>query len=418
MASYDEIIIDSLLCFLNSASTDFSEDALLDLAHCFYSHEMIKSSKTTLANHLHKDIIWRRDPEKKKKDLRDVMDFLKELSSAKKKIKFVCDSYKGMPPVGLEFIGPLIANLNNDVAKINDVLPKILDIKSEVKNTADAVTNLRTDVIDIKRKFYSAVEGIENATSDIADEDLSILNDLKTFRTSISTTQDMDGAAITNSTSGERDLMSYAESVLKTPRNESTIQVTSDNRQKDIGTPGIAADPATGAIPKKRTTTRLTNKLGDILASSNSSGENRILDEESLSPSHRTHTNDGWTLVSRKARKSLRNDEPNNNQKKSGFRLLGAKRNSQSTLRAVRRTLDVFLGRVIKDVEIDDIKDYIKENFNVVVQNVEPITIRSAEYNAFKVTVFSDERDKLFNADLWPEGMIVNKYYVRRVREL
>ena len=72
MANAGEPIIDNLLCFLNSAFTDFSGDGILDVAFSFYSHENIKASKTTLANLLHKDIVWRKDPEKKRKDLKDV----------------------------------------------------------------------------------------------------------------------------------------------------------------------------------------------------------------------------------------------------------------------------------------------------------------------------------------------------------
>ena len=184
MAGAGEVIIDNLLCFLNSAAADFSNDVLCDLAHCFCSHENIKNSKTTLANLLGRDISWRRDPEKKKKDLKDVMDFLKELTDSKAKCKFVCNSYKGMPPVGLDFIGPLISNLSEEVTKINDVLPKILDIKSEMRNTTDTVRQLRTDVIEINKKLSSAVAGIADAANDINQEDISILNDLRSFRAS------------------------------------------------------------------------------------------------------------------------------------------------------------------------------------------------------------------------------------------
>ena len=69
-----EIVVDNLLCFLTTAKADFSGSSISDLACCFYSHENIKQSKTVLANLLHKDISWRRDPEKKKKDLKDVTD--------------------------------------------------------------------------------------------------------------------------------------------------------------------------------------------------------------------------------------------------------------------------------------------------------------------------------------------------------
>lgn len=251
MAGSEEIIIDGLLCFLKSASGDFSEDALFDLAHTFYSHESIKTSKTTLANLLHKDITWRRDPEKKK-DLRDVVNFLKEISDAKRKIKFLSDSYKGMPPIGLEFIGPLISNLAGEVTKINDILPKILDIKSEVRNTADAVRNLKADVSDIKKKFDSAVAGIEDAANDITDHDLTILNDLRTFRTSISAAQDAGDTEEAERISDNQGRMSFADVLMTTPRNDPFNQLIPDNRHSDTGVLSRDANPVTGAVPKKK----------------------------------------------------------------------------------------------------------------------------------------------------------------------
>ena len=185
MANAGDIIVDGLLCFLSSANNDFSNEGLLDIAHSFYSHDVIKNSKTVLGNILHKDVVWRRDPEKKKKDLRNVVDFMMEMTESKVKVKFVADSYKGMPPVGLEFIAPLLSNLSGEMSKINDILPGILDIKSEVVNMADTVRQLRSDVTDIKGKFTSAVAGMEEATKDIVVDDLDIINGIKSFRKSL-----------------------------------------------------------------------------------------------------------------------------------------------------------------------------------------------------------------------------------------
>ena len=75
---------------------------------------------------------------------------------------------------------------------------------------------------------------------------------------------------------------------------------------------------------------------------------------------------------------------------------------------------DVFLGRVDKDVMVSDIEKYVKDTFDVVTQKVERIEIQSDQFHAFKITVFFDERSKLFNAELWPEGMVINKFYNRK----
>ena len=74
----------------------------------------------------------------------------------------------------------------------------------------------------------------------------------------------------------------------------------------------------------------------------------------------------------------------------------------------------MFLGRVDKEVTVDNIKDYIKDTFDVMIRSIEGVEIQSKQFNAFKITVLSEERETLFNAALWPEGMIVNKFYKRR----
>ena len=70
-------------------------------------------------------------------------------------VKFLSNSYKGMPPLGMEMIAPLLINLTTEVTKINECLPKVLDMKSEIQNTADTVRQMRTDLLDIKKKFSS-----------------------------------------------------------------------------------------------------------------------------------------------------------------------------------------------------------------------------------------------------------------------
>ena len=60
---------------------------------------------------------------------------------------------------------------------------------------------------------------------------------------------------------------------------------------------------------------------------------------------------------------------------------------------------------------IDDMIEYIRENFNITVVNIAQLEIRSDNFIAFKVTVKALERDKLFNAELWPEDLIVDKFY-------
>ena len=408
-----EIIVDNLLCFLNTAVNDFSSETLFDLAFCFYSHEIIKQSKTALANLLHKDISWRRDPEKKKKDLKDVVDWMKELKDLRVKVKFVSDSYKGMPPVGLEFIGPLIVNISEEVTKLNEILPNIVDIKSEMRNTTDVVRELKMEIKEINKKFSNAVAGMEEATNDIAQDDIDILSDLRSFRNSI----DMRRPSFEENNLGQ-DILTFSDAVggaAAVQREDFVCQ-----QEDSTSVPSTACDPSTGAISKKAKSVATNPKSNTRSLRERARSSNQSLTSPGIiiagieDGEERVRDNDEWTLVTKKKRQSPRRIGNTAKEKHSNYRLLGSKRDAPSTMRAVRRTADVFLGRVDKEVTVDNIKEYIKDTFDVMVRSIESVEIQSKQFNAFKITVLTEERETLFNAALWPEGMIVNKFYKRR----
>ena len=430
MAAAGEVIIDSLLCFLKSAQDDFTSEGLLDVAHAFYSHEKIKMSKTTLANILHKDIIWRRDPDKKRKDLRDVIDFMKEVTESKSKYIFVADSHKGMPPVGMEFIAPLLSNLAEEMDKINNILPGIMDIKSEVINTADTVRQLGRDVLDIKGKFSSAVTGMKEAAKDMADDDVNIINNLKSIRRSLA------GGRLSMDFDREGDAPeTYAEALRSPPvRKEAMINSGSSSRNTFLVMGNdIVTDPLTGAVSKSSNgatydTNGITAEEEDSRRNTDfshnrlprdggSSTDQRMEQESEKRNESESETDKGrWTYVQKK-RKPRNNGQQSPVDRRSGkstsFRVFGAKKDGVLALKAVKRTADIYLGRVEKTVSADDIENYIQEVFNVKVEKVENIQIRTDQYRAYKVTVDLALRDKLFKPEAWPEGIVVNKFYRR-----
>ena len=179
------------------------------------------------------------------------------------------------------------------------------------------------------------------------------------------------------------------------------------------------SDRARGAVSKKKEMRNENKKKKDSVETSRFKHQ-QVTSPGSPVPERNVikHQEDGreeWTLVRRKKRQSpcsIGNTVKERNI--TSYRLLDSKRDAPFAMRAVRGMADIFLGSVNKDVEVDVIKEYIKDNFNVIVQNIESVNIFSNDFNAFKITTFLDERDKLFNADLWPEGMIVNKFYSRK----
>lgn len=405
------MVISNLLCFVASAKNDFSRETLMEVAESLYSHDRIKAAKTALLDLLRKDLPVRRDPEKKRKDLKDVMDLYEEASAANKRMKFVADSYKAMPPVGMEFLAPLLLKLTVDVSRINEVLPKMVDIRTEVTNTADAVKQVRSDVIDLKKNFNSAIKGISDATIDVSDE-LELLQDVRAFRMSIS---------------GEG-------SPMKIPPNIDEETATSLTYSQAVSTTinEVNAHSVDGLAPKDNRVTESFGfpsgeQVGACGSSSRANGSHYGEFRQRLSSAGDGNgtgagtRKSGWVTVQKgKAQqgknptRSSNHNNPVGNRKRNNYRVTGVKRMDDHAFIGVKKTIDVFLGRVTGSVECQDIKTYIKDVFNIDVINIEELEILSVNTKAFKITVYLDERECLFDSELWPEGVVVDKFYKKR----
>lgn len=81
------------------------------------------------------------------------------------------------------------------------------------------------------------------------------------------------------------------------------------------------------------------------------------------------------------------------------------------TFKAAIKLVDVFIGGVDKDVSVNSISEYIKDTFNVKLESIVQLEIKSDRVSAFKVTVNLSDREKLFNGELWPENIVVDKFY-------
>lgn len=390
MDDSSEFIMSNVLCFVNSAKSDFSKETLKDVAFSFFSHEDIKSAKQELCNLLKKDLVWRRDPEKKKKDLVDVLDLHEELTLKRNRFKFVCNSYKAMPPVGMELLAPLIINLSDEVGRINEMLPKIVDMRAEVLNTADTVRQMKVEIVNIKEKFESAVNGIQAAAEEITDEDVGILNELHSFRKSLSIPSGLPPST---------------EEVEVTPRGDQLLSL--DVAEDIVGeveqvtldeTSELVSDPRTGAVSKNGNHKEKSPlRYSDALKKKGKDG---------FSPQN------GKQVPLRNESRKIKSDQVRSKNEVNRFRGV-RKGGGYTSFKAVKRTADVFLGRIDKDTSVEVIQNYVKDTFSVVCLNIQKLEIKTDLYNAFKITVLLTDRDLLFNSDLWPEEVVVSKFYNR-----
>ena len=88
--------------------------------------------------------------------------------------------------------------------------------------------------------------------------------------------------------------------------------------------------------------------------------------------------------------------------------------NNSGQFKSGESTLDLFIGNVNIDTEINDITDFILKQTKINCVNIEKLEVKSKLYNCFKITVKANDRDILLNGNYWPCGVRVKKYFIKR----
>ena len=403
-------IINNVLSFLCSAKNDYAEEALFDVIYSFYSIDEIKVSKNIIAGILNKDAPVRRDPDKKKKELSDLIQFYDEFLLLKNnKDVFVSDNYKKVPPLGLEFIAPMLCNLSEEVSKINELLPKILDIRSEVSNTADTVRNLKANITNVEEKI------VELNTS---------------YKTSLNQSGFNYGSScvpISNRYDVLDNGSAVGDSAISCSLTQSSVKKAIADYNSLSVSPGLGNHGNTLTPTVSRKTSRTHDKTLSPLSTGALKGNIVPSFQDAPVPSSITNKyesvkettiheddsgNDGWTLVQREKR----NNYKKSNRKTSIIR--GSGQNfSNNILKGVDKLVDIYVGRINIVTDIDVISSFIKDNFEVTPINVELLDIKSTDYKCYKVKIKLNERNLLFNPSLWPVGVVIDKFYNKSFRK-
>ena len=353
-------------------------------------------------------------------DFIDAFNELKEKKDREYKYKFLCDAYNDMPPVGLEFIAPILVNLSEEVARINELLPKIMDMKTEVINTADSTRDLKIEMSRLKTDINSSLKSFSqnikddsvkshitpsknnnisipinnknNCSNEILNSNVNLLHshkegDSKGFNMNRMSYRD----AFTNA-SGDATRNPGPQLTPHVMRNRDSANATSSPRGSFVATT-VSAFNANCNTNSDKNMTPTNDPLNNE--------ENNVSEKEN-----------GWTHVNRRNR----NNEFKNSNSNNMNRFTGAKKNVAGVFKAVKRTIDVYIGRVDPSVTTNDVKKYIMENFKIEVLEISQLEIKTTSYNSFRVRIYLHDRDVLFKAETWPENMIISKFYSKRQR--
>ena len=407
-----DITINSLLCFISSAKNDYANEVLFDLVHSFYSEDDIIIAKDLLAEILNKNVTVRKNPGRKKRCLEDVFEMFEEFLTKNRRIIFASDSYKKMPPLGLEFISPLLCNLMEEITTINNILPKINDIKSQVVNTADIVRNLKIQMNGFESKFNGKLLDNNNHSRHVRESNPSNSNSVLKSNADDSYNRlqppatPSSGAVTTPITSNSKSnrIVELQQNLLhKLEANKFTFPDTTDSsrvkKDSNMGSPSYATVAAAQQLDSDNVTTQNdTTEDRSTVEQQDRNSDTNIMNTDKQS---------GWNPVNNKRNRQRH--------KRNNSIVTGSKKLGSGTLKGINQTVDVFIGRIDNDADDNVLKSYIEDNFKIKLIAIQQLTIKSDLYRCFKVKVNLVDKDVLFNSEMWPEGVQVNKYYRRSI---
>ena len=258
---------------------------------------------------------------------------------------------------------------------------------------------------------------MEGDAKDLRDNEFDVISELRSFRQSISSTRDSNESSNTGVgndgldivfENGMNDLLinsrSYANALVEhQQRPVITTSPKVDGGNDHRSPTALVAERRTGAVTKKKQINKRpqTSRLA--------ASERRKVNENPENKGTNTEESDGegWAQVDHKKR---------NQRKKStgNFGVMGSRKGDNCSLKAAVRRADAYVGRVDKDVTVEDIKSFIEQTFDIEVFSVSKLDIFSDVHNVFIVCVKANVRDRLFDSDKWPEDIVVDKLYNKR----
>ena len=107
------------------------------------------------------------------------------------------------------------------------------------------------------------------------------------------------------------------------------------------------------------------------------------------------------------------------NKNKKRKNIIGLRKASGITnLKSAPRKLDIYLGNCDLTVTPEDVKEYILKEVNIHIDECVQLNCKDPKCKSFRISVDIKEKNKILNANVWPEEIICRKFFhLRRINK-
>ena len=350
---------DDLLCFLSTSRDSLTKDSIVLDAVAFYRSDAILKSKEIFFKICEERLVTRKQcashPNPSVADVTDILNLFDKVEERHFPIPdFLASNFKSLPPANFEPLASVICSLRDEVAAIRMELSQVRESNAKDFKSLEDLACVKQDISDIKSAVCLGRINGSSSTEETPIENIS-------------------------------NASTYANALIV---------------------------PKQGVQPRVNLVSTERDEEPRIFRRNNSSQSQRNkIASAAPQPSDVPSEGGPWQLAGRKQRVDGQQQRDRRKPNVSGTR----QQSASTGLTGVQRVLDLFVGGCDLSSTAIGITDYCK-SLDVVVKKIEELPTQCEWYKAYKISLFSCDREKMLEPSSWPQGIFVRTFFRARVR--
>ena len=369
-----------VLCYLCNKVDIMPQDLLIKVTSEFYTDKDIESAKNLLFDLCVKDVRnkIRKGADKRKQNIADIVSVLQRLN-VNEMPRFVVHDLSRLPAIDLNSVDVTCMTQQLQSLKENGAFnaSSVFNLHRDVEEVKDMIVLLTTQMTDLKQEIS------KNKTSTAPNA--SNVSSIWDIEAGLETVKQIS-ASKPLPPGKDIGLHLGVPSARALQRSKLTMPDKSEPSHKI----SVIEKPV-----QQSSTVPTENQSGDVRPGAGMSVTNSV-----TRPADAKDDLETWKKVPVRKRYNK-------------MMIVGTSGNGKDKLRSQKRRFSLFVSRLKPDVTDDDVKDFVDRMFDVTC-DCEKLETRYDTYSSFKINVNCNDISMFFDAEKWPAGVLVRKFFSPR----